>query len=431
MKFLVSKSSHLAGEVTIPGNKSGTARALAIAAVADGVSEIVNPLHNLDSYSIANMLELLGAKMDFSDDSCWKVHGTSGQLKQPDNVLDAGNSGTGFYTVAALASTVAGTSVISGDYQICYRPAGPEIDALNRMGVKVFSTRNNGCAPLVITGPFIGGKASFADYNSQWFSPGIFIAAALSKEGAEIFVDGDPQEKPYVDMSIGMMEQAGLHVVNEDYHHYIIEGGQKAHAARFVIPADWGSAGYPMVATAITNSTATFKGLDKDTYAGEVEYMDILRKTGCKVEYHNGDVTITGSDCLEGIEVNCSRIPDSIPALMALGCACKKGRMVLRNIVAEYYKETNRPHTMAIELAKMGAKIEEGDNCVTIYPSQLRGALIDGHHDHRIVMATSVAALAAEGITIVDHSEFTAVSYPEFYDHMRALGANIQRITEA
>lgn len=430
MKFMVNPSRNLRGAITIPGNKSGTARALALGATAEGVTEIINPLHNLDSYSIAEMLKLMGAEIDFSDDNCWKVRGVGGAFKQPANVLDAGNSGTGFYTVAALASTIPGTSVISGDYQICYRPAGPEIEALNLMGAKVSSTRNNGCAPLVITGPLTGGKASFPDYNSQWFSPGIFIASALSKDGAELFVDGDPQEKPYIDMSIGMMKQVGLEVINEDYHHYIIPGNQKAHATQFVIPADWGTSGYPMVATAITNSTCTFKGLDKDTYAGEVEYMDILRRAGCKVEYNNGDVTVTGSDNLQGVEVDCCRIPDAIPALMALGCHCKSGKMVLHNIVAEFYKETNRPHTMAIELGKMGAHIEEGENSVTIYPSKLRGTMIDGHHDHRIVMATSVAALAAEGTTIVDHAEFAAVSYPEFYDHMRTLGANIQKIQE-
>ncbi|HRX14324.1 MAG TPA: 3-phosphoshikimate 1-carboxyvinyltransferase [Eubacteriales bacterium] len=428
MKFLVNKTEKLGGVISISGNKSGTARALLLGALGDGVTTIKNPLHNIDSYSIIGMLEQLGAKFDLSDDMLWKVYGTGGKLTQPKNVLNAENSGTGFYSCTALASLLNGMSVMTGDYQICYRPAKPMIDALNNMGAKVVSTRDNGLAPLIIRGPLTGGSATMPGHNSQWFSPGILVCASLAENDSEITIEGEPLEKPYINMTIGMMKEAGLHVSHDDYKKYHITGRQKVKATDFVIPGDWGSSGYPTIATAITNSTAEFLNLDKNTYAGEKAYVDILNKAGCKVEYIDGGIRVTGSDRLVGQTIDCSGTPDAVPALAVLGCACKEGKTVLTNIKASRLKETDRTHIIKEELEKMGGIFEEDENSLTIYPSKLHGTFIDGHHDHRIVMATSVAALIAEGPTIIDNAEYVGVSYPEFYEHMKKLGAKIQRL---
>ena len=428
MKFLVNKTKRLAGTISIPGNKSGTARALILGALADGTSTIRNPLHNADSYSILHMLEEMGATFDTSDDNLWRVKGTGGKLKPPMNVLNAGNSGTGYYCCTWLASSIPAKSAMSGDYQICYRPAGPLIEAANKLGAQVVSTRDNGLAPLWIKGSIKGGAhLTFPGHNSQWYTGLLMIGSTLEGD-IDIDIEGETLEIPYADMTIGMMEQAGVKVVNDNFKHYRVLGGQHYRPTEFVIPGDWGSSGYPAFAAAITNSTATFMNLNTKDYAGEKEFINVLRKAGCTVDILDGGIRVTGTDHLKGQTIDCSGMPDAVPILAVYGCACTEGKTVLTNIRGSRLKETDRTKIIRQELERMGGKFEEDENNLVIYPSKLHGAFIDGHHDHRIVMATSIAGLIADGPTIVDTAEYAAVSYPEFYDQMKSLGANIQRM---
>lgn len=205
----------------------------------------------------------------------------------------------------------------------------------------------------MISGKLKGGYAELEGVNSQWLTP-LLVAGALADGDTEIREVSTMHERPYVDMTIGMMKQAGVEVENDNYETFRAKGGQTYRATDFVIPGDWGSAGYPMVAAAITGSTATFMNLNEKDYAGERAYAEILEK--------------------------------------------------------------------------MGGRFEETEDTMTIYHSDLKGAFIDGHHDHRIVMATAVAALVAEGPTIISDSEYAAVSFPEFYDVMRQMGARIERL---
>lgn len=429
MKFLVNKTEKLSGTVTIPGNKSGTARALLLGAIADGETKIINPLQNIDSYSIIGMLRGLGVKIDTTNPLEWKVQGVNGKFSQPTNVLDAGNSGTGYYMIAALATLLESKSILSGDYQICYRPAGPLVDALNSLGAKCSSTRNNGLAPLIIEGKLRGGKAELPNYNSQWLTP-ILIAGSLAEKDTEITITGgDMMEKPYINMTLGMLKQVGVEIRHDNYQKYYVKGNQKFKATTFTIPGDWGSSGYPVIATAITNSTASFLNLNVNDHAGERAYVDILRNAGARVDIIDNGIKVQGSKELVGQVIDCSGTPDAVPILAVLGCV-SKGKTVLNNIKASRLKETDRTAVIRKELEKMGGKFEETENSLTIYESKLHGAFIDGHHDHRIVMASTIAALIAEGPTIIDNAEFVAVSFPSFYEVLRILGANIDRLEE-
>lgn len=429
MKFLVRKTEQLSGTVSIPGNKSGTARALLLGAIGDGKTIIKNPLNNIDSFSIINMLRLLGIEIDSSNPNEWSVIGRKGKFEQPKNILDAGNSGTGYYMIAALATLLESQSIISGDYQICYRPAGPLIDALNNMGAKCFSTRNNGLAPLVLQGKLKGGKATLPNINSQWLTP-LLVACSLAEKDSEITITGGTMlEKPYINMTIGMLQQVGINIEHDDYQKYYVKGNQNFSSTTFNIPGDWGSSGYPTVATAITGSTANFLNLNPNDYAGERAYVDILRKAGCKVDILENGIRVEGNKNLKGQIIDCSGTPDAVPILAVLGCV-SEGKTILNNVGASRLKETDRTAIIKQELEKMGGKFEETRDSLTIYPSKLHSAFIDGHHDHRIVMATTVAALIAEGTTVVDNAESVGVSYPNFYETIKALGGNIERLQE-
>ena len=428
MVFFVNKST-LNGSINIPGNKSGTARSIVFGSLADGVSRIRNPLLNIDSFSIIKMFRALGAKIDTSNPEEWVITGTGGDLRQPAEVLDAENSGTGFYFALACASLVEGWTALTGDYQICYRPAQPMIDAINALGGQAFSTRNSGTAPIIVKGKIRGGEFSMPGVNSQWMTP--FLAACALAEGDTVIHESQLLERPYVDMTIDMLKRAGIKVENIDYDEFRIAGGQKYRALDYTLPADLGSSGNPLVAAAITEgSKVRFNGLDDTDFSGEKAYVDILKAMGANIEVVDGGrggITVEGGAELRGIEIDCSGTPDAVPALAVLGCKAK-GKTVLYNISACRLKETDRAKSIMAELTKMGAKLEETNDTLTIHHSDLKGAFIDGRHDHRIVMASSVAAMIAEGPSVITDAEFAAVSFPNYYESMKALGASIDRL---
>ncbi|MFH1060256.1 MAG: 3-phosphoshikimate 1-carboxyvinyltransferase [Pseudomonadota bacterium] len=426
MKYLVKRST-LGGTTRIPGNKSATARAIVLGGLAEGSTRIVNPLPGIDSFSIVGMMRALGARIDTSDPTQWLFEGVGNRPQAPGCVLDAGNSGTGYYLLAAVAALIDGCSVVSGDYQICRRPAQPLIAALNDLGAEVFSTRNAGVAPLVVRGPLKGGRTSLPGVNSQWLSP-LLIAGALSREGVTVMED-DLMERPYVNMTMGWMEKAGARCSHRDYAEFHIPGGQAYRGFTATVPADWGSSGYPMVAAAVTDSKVTFTDMDPGDFAGERAYPHIIKEMGGKVTFADDGrtVTVEGGQPLHGIEIDCSGTPDAVPALAVLACRAS-GKTVLNHIAASRLKETDRTRSIMEELTKMGGRFEETADSLTIYQSDLKGAHIDGRHDHRIVMATAVAALTAAGDTLIDDAEYVGVSFPNFYEVCRGLGADIERL---
>ena len=423
MKFIVKRST-LQGTVQVPGNKSATARAIVLGGLAEGVSRVSNPLPGADSFSIVKMMEALGAQINTSNPKEWVFEGVANQPKVPGCVLDAGNSGPGYYILTAIASLIDGYSVISGDYQICRRPAQPLIDALNDLGAKIFSTRNAGVAPLVIKGPLKGGRTKLPGINSQWLSP-LIIARGLTLEWVTI-IEENLMERPYVDMTMAWIKRAGATCSHKDYNEFSVPGGQRYRAFTAHVSADWGSAGYPMIGAAITDSKVTFIGMNPDDFAGERRYPDLLQEMGAKVTFGDGGrtVTVEGGRDLHGFEFDCSDTPDAVPILAVLGCKAR-GKTLLRNIGASRLKETDRTRSIREELTKMGGRFEETPDRLTIYHSELKAAHIDGRHDHRIVMATAIAALMAEGTTTIEHAEYARVSFPNFYEVMKGLGARM------
>lgn len=426
MKFIVKRSA-LQGIAQIPGNKSASARAIVLGGLAEGVSRVSNPLPGVDSFSIVDMMRALGANIDTSNPQEWIFDGVANQPRVPSCVLGAGNSGTGYYLLTAIASLIDGYSVITGDYQICRRPAQPLIEALNDLGAQIFSTRNAGVAPLVIKGPLKGGRTKLPGINSQWLSP-LLIAGALTKKGVTIIED-NLMERPYVDMTMGWMKLAGATCSHKNYDEFNVPGGQSYKAFMAHVPADWGSSGYPMIAAAITESKVTFIGMDPDDFAGERRYPYVLKEMGAKVTFSDDGhtVTVEGGSELHGIDINCSDTPDAVPILAVLGCKAK-GKTVLYNIGASRLKETDRTRSIKEDLTKMGGKLEETSSSLTIYHSKLKGVYIDGRHDHRIVMATAVAGLTADGETEISDAEYCNVSFPNFYELMTSLGGKIELI---
>lgn len=431
MEFLVNPTHELNGSATVPGSKSNTIRAVTLATLASGESHIKNPLPSMDCLSAVDVCRGLGAQIEMRPDE-WVVRGMAGQLQAAPDVLNVGNSGTTLYIVTAMSTLLAtGSAVITGDYQIRRRPAGPLVDALNELGGRVQSTRGNGTAPLVAGGPLRGGTTRLPGVNSQWLTP-LLIVGPLTEKGVEVTVDS-LQERPYIAMTLGWLERLGATFENDSYTHFFVKGGYRYSAFSAHIPADWESATFLLVAAAITESDVTLYGLDIRDHQGDKAIIDILIRMGADVEVRNfgvDGIRVRGGRPLTGVEIDCRDLPDAPPILAVLGTQAK-GRTVLTGLAASRLKETDRPRSIYEELSKMGARIEDQGDRLIIENSQLHGALIDGRHDHRIIMATAIAGLVAQGPTVIETAEYAAVSFPNFYEVMTSLGAKIRRLADA
>ena len=240
------------------------------------------------------------------------------------------------------------------------------------------------------------------------------------------------QERPYIRMTLGWLKRTGIEYREEEMERFYLYGGQRYKPFEYKIPSDWESACFPIVAAAITDSDITLYGLDTTDYQGDKAIIDILKEMGADIEVKNNGkdgIKIKGGKTLKGIEIDCRDLPDAPPILSVLGTQAE-GKTVLKNLGAARLKETDRAKTIAMELRKMGAKIEEYENSMVIYKSDLYGTRIDGHTDHRIVMATAVAGLVAKGNTVIDDAEYIRISFPNFYEVMTSLGAKIERVKE-
>ncbi len=419
-------SSGLQGTVKIPGSKSHTIRAVALASLAAGKSEIVAPLISSDTLSAVKTYSLLGADIDSSDNTRWIVNGTRGQIAQPNETIDVGNSGTTL-RIAAGSASLADQDIsitLTGDKQIRSRPIDPLIRSLNELGAKVMSLENNGMAPLSVSGKLKGGKTSIECFTSQYLSSLLF-ACPLAEKDTEIEV---PllYEPDYVQMTLDWLDEQGIEYENDNMKRFNIKGNQQYKPFSRQIPADFSSATFFLCAGALLDADITITGLDFSDSQPDKAVADYLKKMNADINIEtDGTVRVRKSE-LTGTEIDMNRTPDALPA-MAVTAAFAKGTTKLLNVPQARKKETDRIACMARELKKMGVAVEElPDGLIIHQADRINAAQLQGHDDHRIVMALTIAAMACDQPSTINTAQAAAVTFPEFRDLMCSLGANIE-----
>jgi 3-phosphoshikimate 1-carboxyvinyltransferase len=420
MRYRVQPSG-LGGEVAIPGSKSHTIRALVCALLAEGESVIGSPLDSADTRSCLAMVRRFGADVR-EEGGRWTVTGRGGSLMVPEDVVDTGNSGTSLYMGLGVAALADGWTVFTGDHQIRSRPAGPLLASLRDLGCRAESTRGNDMPPVIMRGRMRGGRTSVEAHTSQYLSS-LLLAAPCADDETVIDV---PllNEAPYVSMTLAWLDRLGIVYRNEDMRRFTVPGGQRYRPFDAYIPADFSSATFFAVAAAVTGARITLKGLDFADTQGDKAVIDIIERMCARVEKADRAITIEGGEMKGGV-FDLNAIPDALPALAVAGCFAR-GETRLVNVPQARLKETDRIAVMRSELSKMGADIEERPDGLVIRQSSLAGAAVRGHADHRVVMALSVAALAARGETTIDTAESVAVTFPAFRELMLSLGADIE-----
>ncbi len=418
--------STITGTIAAPPSKSYSHRAIVVASLSNE-SEIACPLLSADVKATISASRSIGADVKVSEaGDLLTIRGVPRPVV-PDDVIDVLNSGTTLRFFTAITSLAPGTSVLTGDASIRTRPNGPLLHALRDLGADVFSTKGDGTAPIVVRGPLKGGSTRISGSISSQFISALLIACPLTNEDSTIAIEGELKSRPYVDVTLEVLREAGIVIDERDDSgglRFVIEGNQRFDLRRYTVPGDFSSSSYLLAAGALSGDHVTIRNL-YPSRQGDSAIIRILEEMGADIVWNQeaGEVTVNRSD-LHGVTVDVGRTPDLVPTLAVLG-ACASGEMRIVNASHVRYKETDRLHAMAVELAKMGVDIVETEDELVIHGGAVHGASLHGWDDHRIVMALAVAGMVA-GDTKIDTAESVAVSYPGFVRDMRRLGGEIR-----
>jgi 3-phosphoshikimate 1-carboxyvinyltransferase len=421
---------NFSGTVRIPASKSHTIRQLLIASLADGVSQIHFPLDSLDTRSCISACKIFGAEINETGNETGiaklEIKGNGGFKKKtvlPGACIDVGNSGTTLYLALAAAGLQNNEIKFTGDEQIKKRSAAPLLDALAGLGIKCESV--GGCAPISIKGPWKGGRVSLPCPTSQYLSA-LLIASPLAPAGTVTEISVPLlNEKPYIEMTLSYLKAQGIPFeAAPDFSRFVIPGGSAWKTINRSVPADFSSAAFPAAAAAITGGSVTLLGLDPQDTQGDKFFLEMLKSMGCEVSFGDGEdgktVTVSRGGTLRGGTFDLNETPDLLPAAAAVA-AFAEGDTALVNVAHARIKETDRIAVMAGELAKLGVKCTERPDGLVIhgnsslFPSPYSPfPVIDGHGDHRIVMAFACAALGSPVPVEITSAESAAVTYPGF-----------------
>ncbi|MCK4601481.1 MAG: 3-phosphoshikimate 1-carboxyvinyltransferase, partial [Phycisphaerae bacterium] len=390
MNLLIGPSPNLRGSVRVPPNKSHSFRALIMAALAEGKSRIIAPAVSNDWMRGIEALEMFGAEITPKAGGLWEVTGTAGELRTPDDVINCGNSGIVLRFFTALAACCDGYTVLTGDHSLRHiRLCQPLIDAINGLGAWGVCTKGDGHAPVVVRGRLRGGRVEIEGMDSQPVSA-LLIASSLAEAPTEIIVR-NPGEKPWVGLTLDWLGRCGVEFSNEGFERYRLRGKSRWPAFEVQIPLDWSAALYGIVAAVITpDSEVRLPGMNPADCQGDKAVVDVLREMGADIEVTDEAVTARSSK-LTGREIDCNDFIDQFPLLAVVG-ACAEGETVLTNAEICRHKECDRISEVHKALAAMGADVEERQDGLVVRRSQLRGASLDSHNDHRMVMTLAVAA---------------------------------------
>ena len=425
MKLLVKGTNGpLAGEIDVPPSKYHAHRALVLASLARGTSRITGLSDARHVQYTMNVLRALGTEIA-ADGESLLVRGGPYHVNR--NVVSVGSSGSTLYFMIGLASLADAPVTLTAQKYFRRRPVGPLLGALARMGV-VFRS-SDGCPPIAIEpGRPRGGRISIPGTLSQWIS-GLLLLAPFATQRTVVEVEGELNERPYVELTATMMREFGLEIgVTPDWRRFEIEPNQQARPANVELPPDIGSAAFGLAATAIHPSDVLFRGLvappGEPLDHPEGAFVEIVREMGLPMTYDRAARSVRVKHDgvqLRGLRVDCRDIPDMLPILTTLGTFAL-GETVLEHVGHARLKESDRVAAM-LQLNRMGGNVEAHDDRLVVKGvERLSGAALSSFNDHRILMSLAVAASRARGESTLTYPHAYEISYPQFYDAMRAIG---------
>lgn len=411
------------GEVHLPGSKSISNRVLLLAALAEGTTQISNLLDSDDVRHMLNALTSLGVNYTLSPcrTEC-KVQGLGGLFSHPHAItLFLGNAGTAMRPLTAALAASSVDVTLTGEPRMYERPIGHLVDALQQWHAEINYLQQDGFPPLRIKGqPLNGGTIKIDGSISSQFLTAVLMVAPLLNGNSEIEIIGELVSKPYIDITLALMQRFGVDVVNHGYQRFSISGNQQYRSpGKWLVEGDASSASYFLAAAAIKGGSIKVTGIGKHAVQGDIHFADALEAMGADVEWADDYIKVT-RNTLNGIDRDYNAIPDAAMTI-ATAALFAEGPTIIRNVYNWRVKETDRLAAMATELRKVGAEVEEGHDYLKIVPpSQLKHASIATYNDHRMAMCFSLVALSDTAVTIED-PDCTAKTFPDYFSVFQQL----------
>jgi len=400
--------------VLLPGSKSISHRALICASLARGRSRITNLLESEDIRLTTNALRMMGATIRLLEDGVVEVKGFDGRPGPGEGEIFLGNSGTSMRLLAGIAALGDKPMVLTGDGRMQERPMKELLDALEMIGVTARSLKNNGNPPVEISGGNRkGGRMSLDCSRSSQYLSSMLMMGGFLDQGLEIVLPSPAVSAPYVDLTLDIMKTFGVGAKPITPTLYKVPGGQTFTACDVTVEPDLSNASYFWAAGALSGKMITVGHVSESSLQGDLGFIRILEKMGCRVEIKDKGIGVRGGD-LVAVDVDMGDLPDVVPTL-AVVAAFARGTTRISNIGHLREKECDRISVVSAQLRKMGIETKEGADRLEITGGKPGGAFIETFNDHRIAMAFSVAGLMADGITIEDET-CVAKSFPNFYE---------------
>ncbi|MCZ2498247.1 bifunctional 3-phosphoshikimate 1-carboxyvinyltransferase/cytidylate kinase [Xylophilus sp. Kf1] len=421
------------GDVALPGSKSISNRALLLAALSEGTTVVHELLDSDDTRVMLDALVQLGCGVRRGAAGVVEIDGLAGRPPRVSARLFLGNAGTAMRPLAAALAVLGGDFVLEGVPRMHERPIGDLVDALRELGCAVGYLGNEGYPPLSIGQPTLRLDAPIAvrgDVSSQ-FLTALLMALPLVATDRPVCIEvqGELISRPYIEITLNLLERFGIAVKREGWQRFTIPAGSRYRSpGHYHVEADASSASYfiALGAIAATDGGAVLiQGLGEDSIQGDIRFVDAARRMGALVEGGpNRLVVRRGAWPLRAIDIDCNHIPDAAMTLAVMAMYAD-GPSTLRNIASWRVKETDRIAAMAAESRKLGATVEEGPDWLRIHPlpaGAWKTARIHTYDDHRIAMCFSLAAFNPDGLPVrIEDPKCVAKTFPDYFESLFAV----------
>lgn len=402
--------------VELPGSKSYSNRALLIAALAEGHSEIRQALFSDDTRAMHGALLALGIEVEADEPGRrFLVEGAGGRIPAREAELFTDNAGTAARFLTAAVALGQGTYVIDGSERMRQRPIQPLLDGLQQLGVDARARFRNGCPPVIVQANGIrGGHARVrGDISSQYISA-LLLAAPYAARGLEIEVEGALVSAPYIDLTLGSMAAFGVQSERDGAARFRVAPGQRYQGRAYAVEPDASAASYFFAAAAVTGGRVRVLNLGHNSAQGDLGLLDVLEAMGCTVLRSAGAIELRGPTQLHGVDADFTRMGDVATTLMAIAPFASEP-VTVRGIAQTHFEESDRPVAAATELRRAGIHVEETKDSLRIEPGTPRPAVIQTYGDHRIAMSFAIMGLRTAGIEIANPG-CVAKTFPGFFE---------------
>lgn len=422
VRQITRASGPVRGSIRPPGSRSITNRALVVAALADGESTLQSVGLSDDTHVCAQALRTVGIPVDIDEAGLrMRVTGCAGQVPPGPRDVNTGESGTATRFITALLAAGRGRYRIDGSARMRQRPIQDLLDGLAALGVRATSEAGTGCPPVVVdTSGLAGGSVRLSGAVSSQYLSGLLMAAPAAAGAVTIDVAGEMVSKPYVDMTLAVMAAFGVEVARDGYAWFEVSAPASYRARTYAVEPDASSASYFLAAAAATGGRVTVDGLTRASVQADARFPDVLGEMGCEVEWTDAGVTVAGPERLSGIRIDLNAMPDMVLTLAPLALVAR-GPTVIENVANLRVKECDRLAALATELGRLGARVEQRPDGLTIVPPRtIQPAEVATYNDHRMAMGMAVIGLAAPGVRIAN-PECVAKTYPRFFEDLERL----------